>query len=135
MLHGVRSDAVLAIAICGRPSNAVRGTPAHPRPVDVGVAIPSRVPVRTAQPLLHLSRMRSWARCRNPGTQPTNLTQEGPLRGRAVVTGGPSGLSAARPRVARAGELLRKEATRTMQLLGVRQVADLDATSARLRDR
>ena len=37
--------------------------------------------------------------------------------------------------VARAGELLRKEATRTMQLLGVRRVADLDATSARLRDR
>ena len=37
--------------------------------------------------------------------------------------------------VARAGELLRKEATRTMQLLGVRRVADLDTTSARLRDR
>ena len=37
--------------------------------------------------------------------------------------------------VARAGELLRKEATRTMQLLGVRRVADLDGTSARLRDR
>jgi L-lactate dehydrogenase (cytochrome) len=36
--------------------------------------------------------------------------------------------------VARAGELLRKEAVRTMQLLGVRRVADLDATSARLRD-
>src|SRR6185369_10015513 len=33
--------------------------------------------------------------------------------------------------VARAGEMLRKEAVRTMQLLGVRQVADLDVSSAR----
>ena len=37
--------------------------------------------------------------------------------------------------VARAGELLRKEAVRTMQLLGVSRVADLDGSSARLRDR
>ena len=37
--------------------------------------------------------------------------------------------------VARAGEILRKEAIRTMQLLGVSRVADLDGTSARLRDR
>jgi L-lactate dehydrogenase (cytochrome) len=37
--------------------------------------------------------------------------------------------------VARAGELLHKEATRTMQLLGVSRVADLDGSSARLRDR
>ncbi len=37
--------------------------------------------------------------------------------------------------VARAGELLRKEAVRTMQLLGVSRVADLDESSARLRDR
>ena len=37
--------------------------------------------------------------------------------------------------VARAGEILRKEATRTMQLLGVSRVADLDGSSARLRDR
>jgi L-lactate dehydrogenase (cytochrome) len=35
--------------------------------------------------------------------------------------------------VARSGELLRKEALRTMQLLGVRRVSDLDASSARLR--
>jgi L-lactate dehydrogenase (cytochrome) len=37
--------------------------------------------------------------------------------------------------VARAGEILRKEAVRTMQLLGVSRVADLDGSSARLRDR
>jgi L-lactate dehydrogenase (cytochrome) len=37
--------------------------------------------------------------------------------------------------VARAVEILRKEATRTMQLLGVSRVSDLDGTSARLRDR
>jgi L-lactate dehydrogenase (cytochrome) len=36
--------------------------------------------------------------------------------------------------VARSGELLRKEAFRTMQLLGVRRIADLDEASARLRD-
>jgi L-lactate dehydrogenase (cytochrome) len=36
--------------------------------------------------------------------------------------------------VARAGDLLRKEAVRTMQLLGVRRVSDLDGR-ARLRDR
>jgi L-lactate dehydrogenase (cytochrome) len=36
--------------------------------------------------------------------------------------------------VQRAGEILRREAVRTMQLLGVRRVADLDASSARLRD-
>ena len=35
--------------------------------------------------------------------------------------------------VERAGELLRKEAVRTMQLLGVRQIEDLDGR-ARLRD-
>ena len=35
--------------------------------------------------------------------------------------------------VARAAELLRKEAVRTMQLLGVSRVADLDGSSARLR--
>jgi L-lactate dehydrogenase (cytochrome) len=37
--------------------------------------------------------------------------------------------------VARAAELLRIEATRTMRLLGIPRVADLDASSARLRDR
>jgi L-lactate dehydrogenase (cytochrome) len=37
--------------------------------------------------------------------------------------------------VARSAELLQKEAVRTMQLLGVGRVADLDASSARLRDR
>jgi L-lactate dehydrogenase (cytochrome) len=37
--------------------------------------------------------------------------------------------------VARAGELLRKEAVRTMQLLGVRRIDDLDERRARLRDR
>jgi L-lactate dehydrogenase (cytochrome) len=37
--------------------------------------------------------------------------------------------------VARAAELLRKEAARTMQLLGVSRVADLDGASVRLRDR
>jgi L-lactate dehydrogenase (cytochrome) len=37
--------------------------------------------------------------------------------------------------VARAAELLHKEAVRTMQLLGVSRVADLDGSSARLRDR
>jgi L-lactate dehydrogenase (cytochrome) len=36
--------------------------------------------------------------------------------------------------VQRAGEILRREAVRTMQLLGVRRVADLDSSSARLRD-
>jgi L-lactate dehydrogenase (cytochrome) len=36
--------------------------------------------------------------------------------------------------VARAAELLRKEAVRTMQLLGVSRVADLDGSSVRLRD-
>ena len=36
--------------------------------------------------------------------------------------------------VARAADLLRKEAVRTMQLLGVSRVADLDGSSARLRD-
>jgi L-lactate dehydrogenase (cytochrome) len=36
--------------------------------------------------------------------------------------------------VERAGELLRKEAVRTMQLLGVRRVADLTAERVRLRD-
>ena len=37
--------------------------------------------------------------------------------------------------VARAGEMLTKEMTRTMQLLGVRSVEDLDTSRARLRDR
>jgi L-lactate dehydrogenase (cytochrome) len=37
--------------------------------------------------------------------------------------------------VARAAELLLKEAVRTMQLVGVSRVADLDGASARLRDR
>ena len=37
--------------------------------------------------------------------------------------------------VARAAELLRIEATRTMRLLGIPRIADLDASSARLRDR
>ena len=36
--------------------------------------------------------------------------------------------------VARAGEILTKEMTRTMQLLGVRSVQDLDSSRARLRD-
>jgi L-lactate dehydrogenase (cytochrome) len=36
--------------------------------------------------------------------------------------------------VARSGELLRTEAIRTMRLLGVRRIADLDSSSARLRD-
>ena len=36
--------------------------------------------------------------------------------------------------VTRAGEMLRKEAVRTMQLLGVRQVADLTPDRVRLRD-
>jgi L-lactate dehydrogenase (cytochrome) len=36
--------------------------------------------------------------------------------------------------VARAGEILRKELVRTMQLLGVRCVADLTPDRARLRD-
>ena len=36
--------------------------------------------------------------------------------------------------VARSGELLRTEALRTMRLLGVRRIADLDGSSARLRD-
>jgi L-lactate dehydrogenase (cytochrome) len=36
--------------------------------------------------------------------------------------------------VARAGDILTKEMTRTMQLLGVRCVQDLDASRARLRD-
>jgi L-lactate dehydrogenase (cytochrome) len=37
--------------------------------------------------------------------------------------------------VARAGELLRTEAVRTMRLLGVRSVAELDSSRVRLRDR
>ena len=37
--------------------------------------------------------------------------------------------------VARAGELLRKEMVRTMQLLGVRRVADLTPDRVRLRER
>jgi L-lactate dehydrogenase (cytochrome) len=37
--------------------------------------------------------------------------------------------------VARAGELLRKEAVRTMQLLGVRSVSELEPSRVRLRDR
>ena len=37
--------------------------------------------------------------------------------------------------VERAGELLRKETVRTMQLLGVRRVADLTPDRVRLRDR
>ena len=45
-LHGVRSEAVLAIAICGRPSNAWLGSSApHPRAMDVGVAVRPGVPV------------------------------------------------------------------------------------------
>ncbi|CAM5250910.1 hypothetical protein SALBM311S_05080 [Streptomyces alboniger] len=45
-LQGVRSEAVLAMAICGRPVKASPGdTPAHPRPVDVGVAVLTRVPL------------------------------------------------------------------------------------------
>ncbi|MBA2720458.1 MAG: alpha-hydroxy-acid oxidizing protein [Chloroflexi bacterium] len=36
--------------------------------------------------------------------------------------------------VARAADLMRKEAIRTMQLLGVRRVADLDGSNVRLRD-
>jgi isopentenyl diphosphate isomerase/L-lactate dehydrogenase-like FMN-dependent dehydrogenase len=35
----------------------------------------------------------------------------------------------------RAGELLRKETIRTMQLLGVRRVSDLSPDRARLRER
>ena len=42
-LHGVRSEAVLAIAMCGRPSKACAGRPApHPGPVDVAVAVGAR---------------------------------------------------------------------------------------------
>lgn len=37
--------------------------------------------------------------------------------------------------VARAGELMRKEAVRTMQLLGVPRIADLGPDSIRLRGR
>jgi L-lactate dehydrogenase (cytochrome) len=37
--------------------------------------------------------------------------------------------------VERAGELLRRETIRTMQLLGVRRVADLSPDRVRLRDR
>jgi L-lactate dehydrogenase (cytochrome) len=37
--------------------------------------------------------------------------------------------------VERAGELLRRETTRTMQLMGVRQIADLTPERVRLRDR
>jgi L-lactate dehydrogenase (cytochrome) len=36
--------------------------------------------------------------------------------------------------VARAGEILRAELVRTMQLLGVRRIADLTPEHARLRD-
>ena len=36
--------------------------------------------------------------------------------------------------VARSGELLRKEAIRTMQLLGARSIAELDTDRVRLRD-
>ena len=49
-MHGVRSEAVLAIAICGRPVERVVGQPAaHPGAVDVGVAVVAGVPLRAAQ--------------------------------------------------------------------------------------
>jgi L-lactate dehydrogenase (cytochrome) len=54
------------------------------------------------------------------------------LVGRAYLYGLMAGGEAG---VARAGELLRKEIVRTMQLLGVRCVADLGPEHARLRDR
>ena len=39
-LHGVRSDAVFAIAMCGRPENArPAGSRAHPGPVEIRVAM------------------------------------------------------------------------------------------------
>ena len=53
------------------------------------------------------------------------------LVGRAYLYGLMAG---GEPGVVRSGELLRKEIVRTMQLLGVRCIADLGPERARLRD-